>query len=170
MILDNKSTLIRGGDENSAEGCESINSWLLTLRSFGVTTIIIHHAGKRKLDGSLAQRGSSRIEDVVDGIIQLDAAGKPEGGVVPVRWTYEKCRSFTPDDLSFGLNVCYDDAQGLGWLELGDVGGSPPDWLAAARALQAQGKSYQEIADSVGAPKTSIFRWLKKRTLSELAT
>jgi RecA-family ATPase len=164
LVIDNKSSLLKGGDENSAESYQVFNDWLLSLRARGITTVLVHHSGKRRADGTLAQRGTSRVEDVMDTIIQLDRAGKPHEGTIPVTWTWEKFRSFTPDDPTFGLRVHYDDAEMLAWLELGlGEDGRGPEWLEAAQTLREGGMSYRDIAQTLGLQSYStVRRWLDK--------
>lgn len=168
LILDNKSSLIRAGDENSAEAYQDFNDWLLGLRAAGVTTLLIHHAGKRNAEGRIVQRGTSRVEDVMDCIIQLDKAADVTDGCVPVRWRFEKHRSFTPReaDLVFDLNVRYDDVQGLAWLELAEPNEDDrpnlPDWIDAARRLKDQGFSLRDIGQQLGIGHVTVKRWLDR--------
>lgn len=165
LIIDNKSSLLKAGDENSAESYQVFNDWLLSLRAKGITTILVHHAGKRRADGTLAQRGTSRVEDVMDTIVQLDQAGKPHEGVIPVTWTWEKFRSFTPNEPTFGLRVHYDDAAMLAWLELGEAEGpgkESPEWLSAARDLREQGVSFRTIGQTLGVSYSTVRRWLDR--------
>ena len=66
IIVDNLSTLVRGGKENEANSWNPIAEWSLKLRSQGKSIIFIHHAGK---DNN--QRGTSKKEDILDTVINL---------------------------------------------------------------------------------------------------
>jgi RecA-family ATPase len=66
LVLDNLSTLMNGGPENDAESWDAMQAWLLQLRRRGMTVLVVHHAGR---NGSA--RGTSKREDVLDTIIQL---------------------------------------------------------------------------------------------------
>src|SRR4051794_17006714 len=66
VILDNLSTLCRGGKENEAESWTPVQEWLLRLRRAGKSVLLIHHAGKGG-----AQRGTSKREDILDTIVGL---------------------------------------------------------------------------------------------------
>lgn len=66
LILDNISTLFRTGAENEAESWLPIQEWVLRQRRRGVSTMLIHHAGKGG-----QQRGTSRREDILDTTIKL---------------------------------------------------------------------------------------------------
>src|SRR5205085_3552881 len=100
VVLDNLSSLVRSGEENSAESWNSFNEWLLHLRREDITTLVVHHSGKRGPNGQLRQRGTSRREDVMNTIIQLDpeTATRDEvtGTRCPFKVTIEKHRAFVP--------------------------------------------------------------------------
>jgi putative DNA primase/helicase len=66
IILDNLSTLCRGGKENEAESWLPVQEWMLRLRRAGKSVLLVHHAGKGG-----AQRGTSKREDVLDTIVGL---------------------------------------------------------------------------------------------------
>jgi len=93
IIVDNISTLVRGGKENEAESWLPIQEWALKQRSSGRSVLFIHHSGK---DGR--QRGTSRREDVLDTVIALRQPGKydPEQGAM-FEIHFEKARGFTGD-------------------------------------------------------------------------
>lgn len=67
IILNSLSTLIRSGEENTAESWAPVQDWLLDHRFHGRTVIIVHHEGKTK-----KQRGTSKREDVLDTIVSLE--------------------------------------------------------------------------------------------------
>ena len=67
LILDNISTLFRTGAENEAESWLPTQEWVLRQRRRGVSTMLMHHAGKGG-----QQRGTSRREDILDTTIRLD--------------------------------------------------------------------------------------------------
>lgn len=163
LVLDNKSSLMRAGDENNAQDYQSFNDWLLSLRKYSVSTVLVHHAGKKRPDGTYAQRGTSRVEDTMDCIVQLDKAGKPTDGTIPVRWTFEKYRSFTPDDEIFDFNVRYDDEQGLAWLEhIEYAKKETPEWVAAAQKFRDAGMSLRDIGQQLGVGHVTVKRWLDR--------
>lgn len=66
IILDNLSTLVRTGEENTSESWAKIQEWLLFLKSQGKSVLFIHHAGK---NGDF--RGASKMIDVVDAAMKL---------------------------------------------------------------------------------------------------
>jgi putative DNA primase/helicase len=72
LVLDNLSTLIRTGKDNDAEAWRPVQSWLLTLRWRGISTLIVHHAGKSNNDDGIPiQRGSSAREIILETILAL---------------------------------------------------------------------------------------------------
>jgi putative DNA primase/helicase len=66
LILDNKSTLCRTGDENAAQDYQPVQEWLLNLRRQGKAVLLIHHSNKA--GGS---RGTSMMEVPLDTVINL---------------------------------------------------------------------------------------------------
>ncbi len=112
IIVDNISTLARGGKENEAESWLPVQEWALKLRSSGRSVIFIHHSGK---DGR--QRGTSRREDVLDTVIALKQSGTydPEQGAV-FEVHFEKARGFVGDDAKpFEAKLETDEHGGLIW-------------------------------------------------------
>jgi hypothetical protein len=176
IILDNISSLVRGGEENSNDAWEPVNDWLLGLRRLNYTTLLIHHAGKRALDGSIRQRGGSKKEDAMDCVVQIDETAKPKDGKIPLRWTYEKCRTFTPASSHFDFSLVFDDAAGKAWIEEGHYAKienqPPPYWLEEAIKLKAQGMSLRFIAKTYDVSHTTVQNYLsmaKKTTLSSMS-
>lgn len=113
LILDNLSALAPAEEDNAAASWNGITPWLISLRSSGLATILIHHAGK----DTRKQRGTSRKEDILDTVVSLthprarrrkgqaegggtehdeDSAQDPRAGADPesIWWTWEKHRNF----------------------------------------------------------------------------
>lgn len=88
VFFDNVSTLVRGGEENAAEGWQVVQDFLIGLRTRRISSVLLHHTGK---GGD--QRGTSKREDALDLSIRLD---RPEGWTpeqgARVTVTYEKAR------------------------------------------------------------------------------
>jgi putative DNA primase/helicase len=169
VILDNISALFRSGEENSNDSWVTAAEWLLKLRRENVATLLIHHAGKRDIEGRLRQRGASKREDLMDAVLQLDETAKPSDGRVPLRLTYEKFRGFTPAELSTDFSLVYDDEAARAWIEDGNwqrrenkPAADAPKWLERARELSGHGLSLREIGKEVGASYVTVSRWLKK--------
>tara|TARA_A100001391_G_scaffold195512_1_gene172916 strand:+ start:2254 stop:3210 length:957 start_codon:yes stop_codon:yes gene_type:complete len=94
VVVDNISTLCRGGIENESESWLPVQQWALRLRSKGITVLFVHHAGK---GGN--QRGTSRREDVLDTVISLKRPpdySPDQGAAFEVH--FEKNRGFTGTD------------------------------------------------------------------------
>ena len=69
VILDNLACLY-GGDENDAAAWDDMQTFILQLRTRGISAILVHHSGK-----SGEQRGTSHREDVLDTVINLRRPG-----------------------------------------------------------------------------------------------
>ena len=95
VIVDNISTLCKGGKENEAESWLPVQEWALKLRTRGISVLFVHHAGKAGL-----QRGTSRREDVLDTVISLrrPADYRPDEGA-RFEVHFEKSRGIYGDDV-----------------------------------------------------------------------
>lgn len=154
VILDNISTLCRGGRENDAESWVPVQEWALSLRKRDISVLFIHHSGKGE-----QQRGSSKKEDVLDTVIALRRPKDYEssqGARFEVH--YEKHRYFYGDDakpFEALLNTCDDT---YNWIVKD---------LEDARAQQVvllakEGLSQREIAAEMNISASTINRILKK--------
>ncbi len=95
LILDNISCLFSGIDEDRKRDWEPIGAWLVRLRHRGITTLVVHHAGKGG-----QQRGTSGREDSLDTVIQINRpAGYSQTEGCHFEITFTKCRSSKGDDL-----------------------------------------------------------------------
>ncbi|MGH8114875.1 MAG: AAA family ATPase, partial [Rhodanobacteraceae bacterium] len=66
IVVDNISSMVRGGKENDADSWDQADKWARRMRHSGHSVIFIHHTGK-----SGQQRGTSRREDALDTVIML---------------------------------------------------------------------------------------------------
>jgi len=111
VVVDNISTLCRGGIENDAESWIPIQAWALRLRAKGISVLFVHHAGK---GGN--QRGTSKREDVLDTVLCLRRPtdySPDQGAAFSVH--FEKNRGFTGEDAE-PLDVALVEGQnGLEW-------------------------------------------------------
>jgi putative DNA primase/helicase len=95
LVLDNISCLFSGINEDKKQDWEPINAWLIRLRHRGITTLLVHHAGKQG-----QQRGTSGREDSLDTVIQLNRPAdysQKEGCHFEIH--FSKCRSAKGDEL-----------------------------------------------------------------------
>ena len=111
LIFDNISCLFVGIDEDKKTPWEPIGAWLVRLRHRGVTTLLVHHAGKGG-----QQRGTSGREDSLDTVIQLNKPAdysQEEGCHIEIVFT--KCRSGMGDDVA-SLDAKLSESEGgLKW-------------------------------------------------------
>ena len=88
LILDNLSTLCKSGGENNADDWQLMQDWIGRLRK-GVTVCVMHHTGKAdKETGKVAQRGTSRHEDLATSSILLSQTSPN----TPLKLTWTKQR------------------------------------------------------------------------------
>lgn len=151
VIIDNISTLCRGGKENETESWIPVQEWILSLRRSGKSILFIHHAGK-----SNAQRGNSKKEDIMDTVISLT---KPEdynssqGARFEVK--YEKARGFYGNEAEpFEANLLENGS----WITKPLKG----DEIEEVMKLSKEGKTQRQIAEHIGKSPSTVNRTLKK--------
>jgi hypothetical protein len=131
LILDNLGRLTPGRDENLKEHWDPIGDWLLSLKSLGVTVIMVHHAGKQLKSGP---RGTSSLSDMMDNIIRLE---KPEGhnssGSAFFEIHMEKGRDLEQDIKPFRLRVITNERERSILWTMED---RPPDDFMMKKVLQ----------------------------------
>lgn len=151
VVIDNISTLCRGGKENEADSWLPIQEWALSLRRRNVSVLFVHHSGKQE-----QQRGTSRREDVLDTVISLKRPSNyksREGARFEVH--YEKTRYI------FGEEAEPFEAQ----LEISDDGKShwkvtdvKDELFDEIIQLTKKGRSQREIAQELGKGNGTIHR------------
>lgn len=155
LVLDNLSTLTKTGSENSDEAWAFMQDWLLKLRRHGVAVLFVHHAGKGG-----KQRGTSKREDALDTVIKLsnpDGYQPSEGARFVI--SFEKQRGFLGDDAQ-PFEAKFSEKGGVGSWEVRPVGKRAR--MELVTGLAASGKSYREIAEETGIPKSSVGRLLNE--------
>lgn len=154
IIIDNLSTLARGGKENEGESWLPIQEWALKHRAQGRSIGFVHHAGKGG-----AQRGTSRKEDVLDTVINLRRPPEydsSEGARFELH--FEKARNLIGDDaqpLEVELNS-FDDRIEWTHKPASDV------ILDRIEALAEDGASRQEIMTETGVSRFQLKRMIDK--------
>jgi putative DNA primase/helicase len=154
LILDNLSTLCRGGKENEAESWLPVQEWVLNLRRQGISVLLDHHAGKNG-----AQRGTSRREDVLDTVIALRQPTdyEPSQGA-RFEIHFEKARNVHGIQLDpFEVTMQTENGAAI-WL-MHDIAGLRE---SRAKELFAEGMSLKDVADELGISRTSAHRLKKK--------
>ena len=159
IIVDNLSTLCRGGRENEGEAWLPVQQWALQQRAEGRSVLFIHHAGKNG-----EQRGTSRREDVLDTVISLKRPGDytPDKGAC-FEIHFEKARSLYGDDtkpVEVMLTTGEDNSQTWTIKELEQ---STAEKVAA---LLNEGVPQGEIAEMIGITKGTVSK-AKKRAQQE---
>lgn len=154
IVVDNLSTLVRGGKENEANSWNPIADWALWLRSQGKSVIFIHHAGK---DNN--QRGTSKKEDILDTVINLKHPSdynSEEGARFEVH--FEKSRGFTGEEAKpFQVQLKLKENQ-ASWQvsEIEDLR------IKNILQLQKEGLTQRDIASEIGVSLSTVNRLINK--------
>lgn len=154
VIVDNISTLCRGGRENEAESWLPVQEWALGLRKRGISILFIHHSGKNE-----QQRGTSRREDVLDCVIALRRPKDYESSQgARFEVYYEKHRNFYGDDAKpFEASLSLD-----GHKQIWKVKDLEDCQLQKVIELSSNGLKQRDIAIELGIGLGTVNRMLKK--------
>lgn len=154
IIVDNLSTLARGGKENEGESWLPIQEWALQHRSQGRSILFIHHSGKGG-----QQRGTSRKEDVLDTVISLRRPpdyDSTEGAKFELH--FEKSRNLTGDDaLPLEVELCSDNNK-ITW----KYKPASDAIIDRVQALANDGATRQEISIETGLSRFQLARLIAK--------
>ncbi len=155
IVVDNLSTLVRGGKENESESWLPVQAWALHQRAQGRSVLFIHHAGKGG-----QQRGTSRREDVLDTVIALRRPTdyQPEAGAV-FEVHFEKARGLYGEDVQpFEASLSTDEHGARVWTTR-SVEDCTLDRVAA---LLNDGLTQNEIAVELDLHKSTVSRAARK--------
>jgi hypothetical protein len=154
VVLDNLSCLHGDVDENEAYTWNEMQTYLLQLRTSGVSTLLVHHTGK-----SGGQRGTSKREDILDVVIRL--AHPPdyedrEGARFMVQ--FEKARGlYGEETMSFEAHLT--EVDGVRAWVMKDKLHSEADIIAA---FIEDGMSQAECGRELGKSKATVSRIIKR--------
>lgn len=161
VIVDNISTLCRGGRENEAESWLPVQEWALRLRAKGISILFIHHSGKGGL-----QRGTSRREDVLDTVINLRHSGdyRPDDGAC-FEVHFEKARGIFGDDVKpFEAKLIADQDGNPAWVTK-NLEASLAEKVAK---LLKEGVPQKEIAEMLNTTKGTVSKYKRRAEIQGL--
>ena len=154
VVLDNLSCLHGDADENEAQAWSAMQTYLLQLRSKGISVLLVHHTNK-----SGAQRGTSKREDVLDVVIRLARPQdyqETEGARFMVQ--FEKARGmYGEDTVSFEASLVTEEGSQR-WVIKNKLH-SEADTIAA---FIEEGMSQAEVGRELGKSKATISRIIKR--------
>ncbi len=157
IVVDNLSCLMRGGPENEGESWLPVADWALNLRRLGKTVLFVHHDGKGG-----QQRGTSRKEDVMDVVIQLEhtkdyQAEKDAAFLVK----FEKARHLTGTDARNLEAALVKDEHGKQVWVCKDAELGMSERILALHT-EFPDLNQTEIADELGCHRSSVCRAFKE--------
>jgi 5S rRNA maturation endonuclease (ribonuclease M5) len=156
IIVDNISTLFRCGIENDAESWAPVQKWALSLRRKGKSVLFVHHAGK-----SGKQRGTSKKEDILDTVIQLEHPldYKPDEGA-RFEVHFEKARSFYGKDAApFQVHLENTKDNSLNWI-ISDI--TVNEEIYSVVKMRNEGKTISQITEETNLSKSKVETRIKK--------
>ncbi|MBD3272983.1 AAA family ATPase [Candidatus Dependentiae bacterium] len=156
IIVDNISTLFRCGIENDAESWAPVQKWALSLRRKGKSVLFVHHAGK-----SGKQRGTSKKEDILDTVIQLEHPldYKPDEGA-RFEIHFEKARSFYGEDAApFQAHLKNTNDNSLNWI-ISEI--TIKEEIHNVAEMKKNGKTIAQITKETGLTKSQVETRSKK--------
>ena len=153
VVWDNISVLFRGIDINKGADWSEPNEYFIALRSLGITSIVVHHAGK---DPERGPRGASNLEDAVDMSISLEKAWS-ETKECKFKMEWRKSRNIhsdTVDDIT--IKVADEGANSHFVYAVGNT-----ETQGDIIALHLEGKRNHEIVQSLGCDKGHVSRTIR---------
>jgi putative DNA primase/helicase len=155
VIVDNISTLCKGGRENEAESWLPVQEWALKLRTRGISVLFVHHSGKAGL-----QRGTSRREDILDTVISLKrpADYRPDEGA-RFEVHFEKSRGIYGDDVKPFEAMLIAGIDGKQQWVTKDLEESTTEKIVK---LLGEGMSQNEIAEELKISKGTVSKHKQK--------
>ncbi len=155
IVIDNISTLVRGGKENESESWLPVQDWALRQRAEGRSVLWVHHSGKGG-----QQRGTSRREDVLDTSIGLKRPPNysPEQGAV-FEVHFQKSRGFTGEDAQpLEASMVIDDRGRQKW----SYRSLEASTYERCCDLANEGMKNNEISQELGVNKSTVSRHVRK--------
>ena len=157
IVVDNLSCLMRSGNENEAESWVPIAEWALDLRRQGKAILFVAHDGKSK-----TQRGTSKKEDIMDVVIQLEHSNgykAEQGAAFGVK--FRKSRHLQGDDAQDIEATLIKDGQGKqAWTW------QTAEACAAKRIIALHKEcpylNQTQIAEEIGCNRSTVSRALKE--------
>jgi KaiC/GvpD/RAD55 family RecA-like ATPase len=155
IVIDNISTLCRGGKENDAESWDSVQNWALRLKAEGRTVLFVHHAGKNG-----GQRGTSKREDVLDTVLCLKRPENykaSEGARFEVH--FEKSRGFSGEESkSFETQLILNRDRVFEWTKK-DLSDNTYEKVIK---LKRSGLKQTDIVKELSLDKSGVSRYVKQ--------
>ena len=154
VILDNLSCLHGDVDENEAHAWNEMQTFLLQLRTTGLSVLMIHHTGKGGM-----QRGTTKREDVLDVVLHLShPTDYEERDGARFMVSFEKARGlYGEDTVPFEAQLTGEDEE-MRWI-IKDKLESDADMIAA---YLEDGMSQAEAGKEMGKSKATICRIIKR--------
>lgn len=155
LFLDNISALTPGIEENESTSWDGIAVWINKLKQTGCAVVLVHHAGKGG-----TQRGTSAREDALDTVIFLRKSSDDATVGVDVDVVFEKSRHIAGSAVA-AVNarlVVEPGTENLIW-SFDSPGTSKRNDILQ---LLIQGKSYDEIRNTIQVSKNTITKYKKE--------
>jgi len=159
LMLDNKSALFRnsGSSSNDEESWIIPQEWFVHLRRLGYVVVLFHHTGKANpLTGETKQRGTSKVEDILNTSILLKpATGKKKGTSKREAFLvhFTKHRGFVPGD-DFPVHIAHEKGEcRLEHLGIGEK---------IAKMYDEEGKTQAQIAHELAMSQSAVSKSLAK--------
>lgn len=163
IVIDNLSALSYFGKENEAESWTYLQQWLIDLKTWGKSVLIVDHSGKA--DGN--NRGTSKKQDIMDSVIALT---KPDGYKIT-----DGCRfliSFTKSRNAYGTDISETEfrlksdpeTKFFSWEQITHDSNetNKENEIKQAHELRDHGKSVAEIQQIMGIGRTKVYELLKQ--------
>jgi hypothetical protein len=160
LVLDNLSALAPSSNEEEGGHWILIQAWLKALKRRGISSMFLHHAGHAG-----HARGTTRREDLLDLVIELKHPSDHKASEgLRLEINFGKTRRYLgqlAEPLEASLTTSVDGDGLWTYRDLEDAR------LAQVVQLKASGKTWRQIEDETGVPKSTAQRLWNETTASK---
>lgn len=156
LIADNINALFPGGDERGTQFWNAVDEFLFDCRGRKIALILVHHTTKTSPNSPAGSSKNVRVSEVSIVLSKVD----PTSTAAHFNIEFSKTRELTTDTEPRSAMAQSDDLTKVTTWQMGpyvprEEGGN--DWVASARTMRAEGRSYGAIGARFNKSKSTVY-------------